>query len=108
MCIRDRAELLAVGVVGLGAPLDMGAGVGLVLGDDLIGMFIAQHMAGEVGDHKADGGVPEAALSAEEAASEAELLSEAEPPQPASMAADIASAIERASAFFIFVFLLFV
>lgn len=82
----------------------MGAGVGLVLGDDLIGMFIAQHMAGEVGDHKADGGVPEAALSAEEAAPEAEVLSEAEPPQPASMAADIASAIERASAFFIFVF----
>jgi hypothetical protein len=53
-------------------------------------------------------GVPEAALSAEEAASEAEVLPEAEPPQPASMAADIASAIERASAFFIFVFLLFV
>jgi hypothetical protein len=53
-------------------------------------------------------GVPEAALSAEEAALEAEVLSEAEPPQPASMAADIASAIERASAFFIFVFLLFV
>lgn len=53
-------------------------------------------------------GVPEAALSAEEAAPEAEVLSEAEPPQPASMAADIASAIERASAFFIFVFLLFV
>ena len=50
----------------------------------------------------------EAALSAEEAASEAEVLPEAEPPQPASMAADIASAIERASAFFIFVFLLFV
>lgn len=73
----------------------MGAGVGLVLGDDLIGMFIAQHMAGEVGDHKADGGVLEAALSAEEAALEAEVLSEAEPPQPASMAADIASAIER-------------
>ena len=44
----------------------------------------------------------------EEAALEAEVLSEAEPPQPASMAADIASAIERASAFFIFVFLLFV
>ena len=38
------------------SPLDMGAGVGLVLGDDLIGMFIAQHMAGEVRDHKADGG----------------------------------------------------
>ena len=53
---QGQAELLAVGVVGLGAPLDMGAGVGLVLGDDLIGMFIAQHMAGEVGDHKADGG----------------------------------------------------
>ena len=53
-------------------------------------------------------GVPEAALSAEEAAPEAEVLSEAEPPQPASMAADIASAIERESAFFIFVFLLFV
>lgn len=53
-------------------------------------------------------GVPEAALSAEEAALEAEVLPEAEPPQPASMAADIASAIERASAFFIFVFLLFV
>ena len=53
-------------------------------------------------------GVPEAALSAEEAAPEAEVLSEAEPPQPASMVADIASAIERASAFFIFVFLLFV
>ena len=53
-------------------------------------------------------GVPEAALSAEEAASEAEVLPEAEPPQPASMAADIASAIERVSAFFIFVFLLFV
>ena len=53
---QGQAELLAVGVVGLGAPLDMGTGVGLVLGDDLIGMFIAQHMAGEVGDHKADGG----------------------------------------------------
>ena len=53
-------------------------------------------------------GVPEAALSAEEAALEAEVLLEAEPPQPASMAADIASAIERESAFFIFVFLLFV
>ena len=52
--------------------------------------------------------VPEAALSAEEAAPEAEVLSEAEPPQAASMAADIASAIERASAFFIFIFLLFV
>ena len=51
-------------------------------------------------------GVPEAALSAEEA--EAAVLPEAEPPQPASMAADIASAIERASVFFIFVFLLFV
>ena len=53
-------------------------------------------------------GVPEAALSAEEAAPEEEVLPEAEPPQPASMAADIASAIERASVFFIFVFLLFV
>ena len=53
---QGQAELLAVGVVRLGAPLDMGAGVGLVLGDDLIGMFIAQHMTGEVGDHKADGG----------------------------------------------------
>ena len=53
---QGQAELLAVGVVGLGAPLHMGAGVGLVLGDDLIGMLIAQHMAGEVGDHKADGG----------------------------------------------------
>ena len=39
-------------------------------------------------------GVPEAALSAEEAALEAEVLSEAEPPQPASMAADIASGVE--------------
>ena len=47
-------------------------------------------------------------LTEKEAALEAEVLSEAEPPQPASMAADIASAIERERAFFIFVFLLFV
>ena len=86
----------------------MGAGVGSYLAMTSSECSLLSTWPVKSGIIKLTVGVPEAALSAEEAALEAEVLSEAEPPQPASMAADIASAIERESAFFIFVFLLFV